>query len=69
MLQNVALENVENHGCESITCQMKEFFPSSSRITNRYGRRQRPDLEIGLRKTTHVDTSSQKALLQESDEE
>ncbi|XP_058271581.1 transmembrane protein 45B [Hemibagrus wyckioides] len=38
-------------------------------ITNRYGGKQRTDLEFSLRKTTQSDTSSQKALLQESDEE
>ncbi|GAA6105666.1 transmembrane protein 45B [Tachysurus ichikawai] len=38
-------------------------------ITNRHGGKQMADLEFSLRKTTHSDSSSQKALLQESDEE
>ncbi|TSL04259.1 Transmembrane protein 45B [Bagarius yarrelli] len=38
-------------------------------ITNWYRGRQRTDLEFSLRKTSHLDSKSQKALLQESDEE
>ncbi|KAI5622432.1 transmembrane protein 45B, partial [Silurus asotus] len=38
-------------------------------FTNRYGGKQRTDLEISLRKTNQSDSISQKALLQESDEE
>uniref|UniRef100_W5KFB0 Transmembrane protein 45B n=1 Tax=Astyanax mexicanus TaxID=7994 RepID=W5KFB0_ASTMX len=38
-------------------------------VTRRCGGRQGSEIEIGLRKTNHHDSSSQKALLQESEEE